>query len=133
MFTGFLLPRSPRNVPEGRPGSTRPATVPAPAVHDVTVRMAAEDDRVAIERLAALDSARVPSGTLVVAVIAGTIQAAQPVSGGPAIANPFVPSLDLVNLLQVRARQLRDAGVDGREAAPIIQLRGRPALADGAA
>lgn len=133
MLTGFLLPRSPRNVPEGRSGSTRRAYVPVPAVHDVTVRMAAEDDRVAIERLAALDSARVPSGALVVAVIAGTIQAAQPLSGAAAIANPFVPSADLVNLLQVRARQLREAGIDGREPAPVIQLRGRPAMADGAA
>ena len=61
MFTGFLLSRSPRNVPEGGPRSDRRTNSPVPAVFDVTVRMAAPTDRVALERLAALDSARVPS------------------------------------------------------------------------
>jgi hypothetical protein len=133
MFTGFLLSRSPRNVPEGGPRSDRRSYAPVPAVYDVTVRMAAPADRVALERLAALDSAHVPSGALVVAAVAGTIQAAQPVSGGPAIANPFVLTADLVDLLKVRARQLRDAGVDAQETAAVIQPRRRTALADRSA
>ncbi len=133
MFTGFLLSRSPRNVPEGGPRSDRRTNSPVPAVFDVTVRMAAPTDRVALERLAALDSARVPSGALVVAAVAGTIQAAQPVSGDRAIANPFVPTADLVDLLRVRARQLRDAGVDARESTAVIKLRRRTALADRSA
>ena len=101
MFTGFLLSRSPRNMPEGGPRSDRRTNSPVPAVFDVTVRMAAPTDRVALERLAGLDSARVPA--------------------------------DLVDLLQVRARQLRDAGVDARESTAVIQLRRRTALADRSA
>ena len=118
MFTGFLLSRSPRNMPEGGPRSDRRTNSPVPAVFDVTVRMAAPTDRVALERLAALDSARVPAGALlVVAAVAGTIQAAQPVSGDrrdrqPVRAAPPIWS----TCCEVRARQLRDAGVDAARA-----------------
>jgi hypothetical protein len=87
MLTSFLLPRSP--------------------VH-VTIRIADTGDRSALERVAALDSARVPDGVLVVAAVAGSIQAALPISGGQPIANPFVPTADLVELLETRATQLRD-------------------------
>jgi hypothetical protein len=131
MLTSFLLPRDPRNAREGGPGIDRKAATPSPVSHRVTVRLAEPSDREAIERLAALDSARVPKGTLVVADLAGSIQAAVPVEGGRAIANPFAPTADLVRLLELRAAQLRDAaGLVEREDATVIPLPRRVQLAD---
>jgi hypothetical protein len=128
MHTGFLLPRGPGRTPEGRRWSDRPARVPAPATHRLTVRLAEPADRAAIERLAGLDSARVPEGMLLVAELSGSIQAAAPVAGGRAIANPFVPTADVLKLLELRAAQLREAGVTDAQKARVIPLR-RPGLA----
>ena len=130
MLTSFLLPRDPRRHKEGRPRVDRKAARPDTEVHRVTVRLAEAADDAAIVRLAALDSAKVPDGSLVVADIAGTIQAALPVDGGTAIANPFVPTADLVKLLEVRARQLREAGFGDSELGRVIALSPRVRLAD---
>jgi hypothetical protein len=130
MFISFLLPRDPRSPREGGPGIDRKARKPSPATHRVTVRLAEAADREAIERLAGLDSARMPKGTLLVADLAGSIQAALPVDGGRAIANPFAPTADLVRLLEVRAAQLREAGLGERTDAAVIPLPRRVQLAD---
>jgi hypothetical protein len=127
MFTSFLLPRGPRNALESGSRIERPARMNAPDIHRVTVRLAEPADREALRRVAELDSAQVPEGELVVAEVAGSIQAALPVAGGPTIANPFVPTADLVKLLEVRAKHLRDAGVGGGQ---VILLRRRVRLAD---
>lgn len=60
----------------------------------------------AIERLAELDSARTPSGPLLVAAIDGRLLAALPVAGGRAIADPFARTAELVALLELRVAQL---------------------------
>jgi hypothetical protein len=92
----------------------------------VTVRLAEPGDRAAIERLAGLDSARVPEGMLLVAELSGSIQAAAPVAGGRPIANPFVPTAEVLKLLELRAEQLRAAGVEQR--ANVVSLPRRPRL-----
>jgi hypothetical protein len=130
MLTSFLLPRDPRNLREGGPGIDRKAQTPAPATHRVTVRLADPADRQAIERLAGLDSARAPKGTLLVADVAGSIQAALAIEGGRAIANPFAPTADLVRLLELRATQLREAAGIGHEVGRVIPLPRRIRLAD---
>ena len=130
MLTSFLLPRDPRSPRQDGARIDRKAHRPRPDVRRVTVRLAEAEDGKAIERLAALDSARVPKGTLVVAEVAGTIQAAVPIDGGRAIANPFVPTADLVKLLEVRVRQLREAGLGIPEDARVIALSPRVRLAD---
>jgi hypothetical protein len=113
MFHGFLLPRGPRSAPERRAGGARRRTSPAPDVtRRYTVRMAEPSDYVDVERIAALDCARVPDGTLLVGEVGGAIQAALSVSGGGVIANPFVRTLELVHMLELRAEQLRAAGLD---------------------
>jgi hypothetical protein len=97
----------------------------------LTVRLAEPADEPVLRKLAALDSARLPSGTLLVGEMSGSIQAAMPVHGGRAIANPFVRTAELVTLLELRAAQLRELGVGDGDGAPVIPLpsRSRPTLA----
>jgi hypothetical protein len=78
-----------------------------PDPNALTIREAQPADDAALQELAALDSSRVPSGRLLVAEIDGELQAAAPLAGGPAIADPFRPTETLVSLLQLRAAQLR--------------------------
>jgi hypothetical protein len=130
MLTSFLLPRDPRNLEPKHPRVDRKAALPKAKVQRVTVRLAEPEDHAAIVRLAALDSARTPQGSLVVADVGGAIQAAMPVDGGRAIANPFVPTADLVKLLEVRVRQLREAGYADAERERVTALSPRVRLAD---
>jgi hypothetical protein len=60
----------------------------------------------AIERLARLDSATPPRGPVLVAATAGVPRAAMPLDGGPAIADPFHHTAELVSLLEIRLAQL---------------------------
>jgi hypothetical protein len=114
MFTGFLLPRGPRDVPEGSPWYHRDAKPAEREVPRVTVRLAEAADLPALYRIAALDSARLPEGRLVVAEVAHSIQAALSLDDGRSIANPFVPTADLLRLLETRAAQLREDDERGR-------------------
>jgi hypothetical protein len=75
----------------------------------VTIRRSRPGDRVALERLAQLDSRRLAEGQLLVAEVDGELRAALPVAGGAAIADPFTPNAALVSLLVLRARQLASA------------------------
>ena len=81
---------------------------------NLTIREAHETDGHAVDRLATLDSAAPPLGALVVAEIDGDLVAAVPVAGGPAIADPFRPTAEIVHLLELRAAQLRAARRDAR-------------------
>ena len=63
-----------------------------------------------LERLAALDSAPTPAGPTLVAEMDGQLVAALPLSGtAQAVADPFVPTAPVVELLRLRAAQLRPA------------------------
>ena len=55
----------------------------------LTIRHAAADDMKSLERLAALDSRRVPSGELFVAEVGGRLVAATSIDTGAVIADPF--------------------------------------------
>jgi hypothetical protein len=127
MFQGFLLPRGPRDAPERRAGGAgrHPSRAPDAAPR-YTVRLAEPQDFAHLERIAALDCAHVPQGTLLVGEVGGAIQAALPVAGGRAIANPFVRTLELVHMLELRAEQLRAAGLHSD--ARIIPLPSRATL-----
>ena len=99
--------------------------------HDrVTVRHAHAGDGTALARLAALDSGRVPDGPALVAEADARILAALPLGSGRPIADPFVPSAEMVALLQLRAAQL-DAPRDGSRLRHRVRdrLRPRPATA----
>jgi hypothetical protein len=72
-----------------------------------TIRLATEADEPALRRLAQLDGARLPEGELLVAEAAGELRAALRVSDRAYVADPFYPSKELVGMLDVRARRLR--------------------------
>jgi hypothetical protein len=71
---------------------------------DITIRPAVPADHSDLERLAALDSARLPSGNLLVAELDGELVAALNPATGFAIADPFRHTAEIVELLRVRAR-----------------------------
>ena len=90
---------------------TRTASIPSPSprktAETITIRMAGPPDAAALIRLAGLDSARrrepVP---MLVAEVGSELRAALPLAGGPAIADPFHRTAELVAMLAERARQL---------------------------
>jgi hypothetical protein len=96
-----------------------------------TVRLADNGDSAALVRLAGLDSAAFPEGPTLVAEVDGEIQAALPVSGGPAIADPFRATTKLLEVLRLRAEQLRGDGPKPGRAS--VYARAVSALRDPAA
>jgi hypothetical protein len=68
-----------------------------------TVRRATAVDDVAVARLAALDSADVPSGPLLLAESNGELRAALSLRDGEAIADPFHHTAAIVDLLAALA------------------------------
>jgi hypothetical protein len=73
----------------------------------LTIRRASAADTVALARLAALDSAAPPTGDLLLAEVDDELWAAVQLDTGTAIADPFRPSGDLVELLRLRANGMR--------------------------
>ena len=69
----------------------------------LTIRRADAADAGALVRLAALDSAFPPTGDALLAEVGGELWAAVEIDSGAAIADPFRPSGDLVDLLRLRA------------------------------
>ena len=86
----------------------------------LTIRRATADDTFAVKRLAAIDSAFPPTGEVLLAEMGDELWAALSVETGTAIADPFRPSGDLVELLRFRARR-------GSPRSHRARLRRRPA------
>ena len=84
-------------------GATDPAA-------EVRIRYARGGDQAALERLAALDSARVPAAPLLVAEVDGELRAALSMVDSEVIADPFYITAPLVEQLQARAARLAAAG-----------------------
>ena len=73
-------------------------------MNNLTIRFAtAADD---LDRLAQLDSSRVPAAPQLVAEADGRVIAAVSTRDGRAVADPFIRSTEAVSLLRRRARQL---------------------------
>ena len=121
MFPSHLMARDLTR--SSLPGAAR-HVVPAT---EVTIRFATAADTPAIERLAALDSAQVPDGDVVLAEVDGEVVALVPLSPGRAVADPFRPTAEIVRLLELRASQFRKeleaARKAGRRAAAPRPLR----------
>ena len=77
----------------------------------VAIRPARQADEDAIERLAQLDTAERPHGELLLAERDGEVVAALPLDGGRPVADPFRRTAGAVELLALRARQLRRRAV----------------------
>ena len=69
----------------------------------ITIRLATPDDQLALYRLAGLDSAPSLSGPVLLAELDGELRAALSLDDGSAIADPFHPTLQLLELLRTRA------------------------------
>ena len=88
--------------------------------NEILIRRADADDAAELRRLARLDSVGAPPPEpLLVAELDGVIGAALSLTDGSAIADPFKPTANAVELLRVRG-----AGVSERSPAP-TRLRGR--------
>jgi hypothetical protein len=90
----------------------------------LVLRPATTADAGALERLAALDSARPLTGEIMLASAGGEVRAAMSLESGRAVADPFYPSLELVELLRAaagdgRSRRGRYRGAR-REARPAL-------------
>ena len=72
----------------------------------LVLRRSTAEDEPALARLARLDSALRPQGEMLVAEVEDEIVAAVPLAGGPAIADPFRPTADIVELLHVRSERI---------------------------
>ncbi len=96
-----------------------------PRPDGVLLRSARAGDHADLNRLALLDSARPLAGPALVAEENGAIVAALCLSTGRAIADPFVPSLQLVELLRRHAarRHMPAASQRDRRLLPRLALR----------
>jgi hypothetical protein len=83
---------------------------------NLTIRYATAADTFAIRRLAVLDSSSPPTGDVLLAEMGDELWAALSIDEGTAIADPFRPSADLVDLLRLRANGLA-GGARGRRGA----------------
>jgi hypothetical protein len=83
------------------------------ATTPITIRLACTDDAVAIAALAQLDSSGRPTDPVLLAETGGDLVAAISLLDGTAVADPFRPTADVLELLRLRAARARLG--DGRE------------------
>ena len=91
--------------------AARPARAPRSRrlaeMSEIALRLCRESDTPALERLAALAERPVPCGRMLLALAGGKLVAALPLSGGPAITDPFTRTAHVTRLLELQAAQLR--------------------------
>lgn len=73
----------------------------------VVIRMADEGDAAAIQRIAELDSTTPFTGAALIAELDDELVAAVSLATWREIADPFVPTKEILDLLRIRARQLK--------------------------
>jgi hypothetical protein len=89
----------------------------------ITIRQAYADDELVLTRLAALDSAPiVPQQPLLLAEVDGELRAALSLDDGTAIADPFFPTADLLDLLRVHARAINSRSRRRRARRPLARI-----------
>jgi hypothetical protein len=100
-----------------------------PVSSPVVIRLATEGDRLSIERLAALDSTEVPIGATLIGELRERPVVAVSLSDGKAVADPFVVTNHILELLRMRAGQLKPPS----RSRPLPHRRNRPAVEGEAA
>ena len=88
---------------------SQPGPSVAAAHEAVTLRFGVPADANRLARLAALDSSNSPTQPVLLAEIDGQLLAALSLSDGTAVADPFHPTADLLELLRARAGHLGDS------------------------
>jgi hypothetical protein len=113
--------RRDRRQPHASASGLTPSALRHRAAEDapLTVRHATARDLGALERLAMLDSHRIPSGELYVAERGGSLVAAVSIDTGAVIADPFERTASVVEVLRLQAAAARP--VQARAALPIAQ------------
>ena len=71
----------------------------------ITIRRSTQADRRRVQRLAELDSGSAPEGVALLAEVEGELVAAVGEADGRAVADPFVPTADVVALLRRMTRR----------------------------
>lgn len=71
----------------------------------ITITHSSEADNQKLWRLAALDDRRAPAGPALLAYVDGELRAAVGLVDGRAVADPFHPTAELVEILRIQARQ----------------------------
>ena len=84
-------------------------SAPLPADTELRIRYARRGDVSAVARLAALDEAPVPPPPVLIAEVGGEPRAARSLATGHVVADRFDGTEELVELLALRAEQLRAA------------------------
>lgn len=95
---------------------------PDPFWASLVIRRATAGDRGSLERLAQLDSSAVPAGDTLIGELQGRAVVAFSLADGRVIADPFLATSDISELVHLRARQLGRAA----EAAPAPSKRVSP-------
>lgn len=93
------------------------------ATATIMIRPAYADDSPAVARLAALDSSAVPAEPLLLAEVDDELRAALSLADGSVIADPFFPTLDLIELLRAHAAALSADRGSRRRQRPARRLR----------
>ena len=70
----------------------------------ITIIQSTEAEEPELRRLALLDDRRPPRGPALLAYVGGELRAAVGLRDGQAVADPFSPTADLVDLLRLQAR-----------------------------
>jgi hypothetical protein len=102
-------------------------------MRELTLRICADGDEDALQRIAERDSSVVPGGRLLAAETCGRLVAAISLETGAVVADPFLHTADAVELLRSRSAQLRRAhGSSGPPPLPHPWSRpsGEPASAE---
>jgi hypothetical protein len=81
------------------------------ATQPIVLRTAQPSDAAALGRFATLDCAPTPAGQVLLAEVEGELRAVVSVETGAAVADPFRPTADLVDLLAARAKTVRRSTV----------------------
>ena len=71
----------------------------------ITITHSTEADEAKLWRLAALDDRRAPRGPALLAYVDGDLRAAVGLVDGRAVADPFHPTADIIDMLRFQARQ----------------------------
>jgi hypothetical protein len=109
-------------IPQGEPHVSRAAdshsfalsASPEPFFSKVVIRHATAGDRTRLRRLAQLDSAQPLEGDTLVGEVHGQLVAALSLADGRSIADPFMLAQPILELMVLRARQLRPEARAGR-------------------
>jgi hypothetical protein len=105
-------------------GEPRPPTLGHETT--ITLRLSDRADEPAIERLGRLSERPIPSDRSLVAEVDGQVWAVLPLSGGDPFADPFLPALEVKELLSLRAAQLEaHAGSQDRDDGRLVGVDDR--------